>query len=127
MLHGDTVTNYCRKLDLDTAMATVTYEVDASRYMRESFVSMPAQVMVVRLTCGGKVGLNAVMRLKSGIPSKCVARGGSSVVMTGDALGAIFSLPARARGRSQRTCKASGARICVHRGAPTGPPTSTYR
>lgn len=44
------VTDYRRELDLDTAIARVTYRQGA-KYTREVFSSAPDQVIVVRLTC----------------------------------------------------------------------------
>ena len=47
------VSDYRRELDLDQAMASVSYTVGATRYRREVFVSHPAQLVVVRLTAQG--------------------------------------------------------------------------
>jgi alpha-L-fucosidase 2 len=44
------VNNYRRQLDLDTAIATVTYSVGGVNYRREVFVTPVDQVVVVRLT-----------------------------------------------------------------------------
>ncbi len=46
---------YARRLDLDTAVSTVSYVVDGVTYMREVFSSYPDQVLVVRMSCD-KVG-----------------------------------------------------------------------
>ena len=48
--HEGTISDYRRELDLDTAIAHVTYRVDGIRYTREVFASHPDQVIVVRLT-----------------------------------------------------------------------------
>jgi alpha-L-fucosidase 2 len=48
--HEGTVTDYRRELDLDAAIARVTYRVDGVRYTREVFASHPDQVIVVRLS-----------------------------------------------------------------------------
>src|SRR6476659_7542673 len=42
---------YRRELDLDTAVARVSYRRGDARFTREVFVSAPAQALVVRLTC----------------------------------------------------------------------------
>jgi len=49
--------DYERELDLDTAIARVTYRVGDARFTREVFSSAPDQVLVVRVTCDrpGKV------------------------------------------------------------------------
>src|SRR3954451_25321959 len=45
----DRVTDYRRELDLDSAIARVTYRVGDVAYRREVFASYPDQVLVVRL------------------------------------------------------------------------------
>ena len=53
MLHtgitANTVTNYRRELDLQTALSTVTFEQDGHHYRRTAFASMPDSVIVIRL------------------------------------------------------------------------------
>ena len=44
------ITDYCRSLDLDTAILTTTFKRDDVTYTREVFSSAPDQVVVVRLT-----------------------------------------------------------------------------
>ena len=44
------VTDYERRLDLDTAIASVRYRIDDTLFTREIFISPVDQVMVVRLT-----------------------------------------------------------------------------
>ncbi|WP_235336196.1 glycosyl hydrolase family 95 catalytic domain-containing protein [Pontibacter korlensis] len=53
--------NYYRELDIERAVATVTYMVDGVTYKRETFASFPDQVLVVRLTADvpGKLSFNA--------------------------------------------------------------------
>src|SRR5947208_1262267 len=48
--HDGAITDYRRELDLDTAVARVTYRAGGVRYTREVFASHPDQVLVVRLT-----------------------------------------------------------------------------
>jgi alpha-L-fucosidase 2 len=45
-----TASDYRRELDLDTAMATISYTVDGVRYKREVFASPVDQLLVIRLT-----------------------------------------------------------------------------
>jgi alpha-L-fucosidase 2 len=54
--HDGQVTDYRRELDLDTAIARVSYRAGGVRYTREVFASHPAQVLVVRLTTDGPPG-----------------------------------------------------------------------
>lgn len=50
--------NYRRALDLNTATATVSYEVGGVKFEREMFSSAPDQVLVVRLKASKKGALN---------------------------------------------------------------------
>ena len=47
---ADGATDYRRQLDLDTAIARVTYVAGSVRYTREVFSSAPDEILVVRLT-----------------------------------------------------------------------------
>ena len=53
--------NYRRTLDLETAVATVSYRVGDATFKREVFSSAPDQALVVRMTCDkpGKIGFTA--------------------------------------------------------------------
>jgi len=55
------IENYERSLDLRNALSTITFEQDGVIYTRESFISYPDQVMVVRLSASepGKISFNA--------------------------------------------------------------------
>jgi alpha-L-fucosidase 2 len=57
----DDVTDYRLELDLDSAIARVSYRQGGVRYTREVFASAPDQVIVVRLTADapGKVSFSA--------------------------------------------------------------------
>jgi len=43
--------NYRRSLDLDSAVASISYSLNGIEYTREVFASAPDQVIVIRLTC----------------------------------------------------------------------------
>lgn len=47
----DAVQDYRRELDLDSAIARVSYRIGDARYTREVFASYPDQIVVVRLAC----------------------------------------------------------------------------
>ena len=55
--------NYSRTLDMRTAVHTVHYTIGDVNYTRESFVSHPAQCLVIRLTCDKKGALDFSFRL----------------------------------------------------------------
>ncbi|MDR1162069.1 MAG: glycoside hydrolase family 95 protein [Tannerellaceae bacterium] len=44
--------NYLRSLDYEQAIATVSYEQDGVKFLREAFVSAPDQVLVMRISAG---------------------------------------------------------------------------
>jgi alpha-L-fucosidase 2 len=83
--HSGKVTGYKRLLDLNTAMATVSYNVEDNRYLREVFISAPAQVVIVRLTCTKRKELKATVRLKSQMRSSSVAPDSHTIHITGKA------------------------------------------
>lgn len=57
MAHGEADPgSYRRTLDIETAVASVTYTVDGTAYDRKVFVSRPDGVMAVRLTCEKPMG-----------------------------------------------------------------------
>ncbi len=64
--HGEkTPENYRRTLDIQNAVATVEYKIGETTYRRESFVSHPAQLLVVKLSATGKNKLNFSIRAGS--------------------------------------------------------------
>lgn len=56
-------TDYYRDLDLETAVASVSYTQNGIRYRREIFVSRPDQVMVVRMTADRRGALSFTCRM----------------------------------------------------------------
>jgi len=83
--HSTTPTGYRRELNLDTAVAKVTYEVDGATYIREIFASAPAQVIVVRLSCSKPGQLTCKIRLSSQLKSSVKANGINGIELTGKA------------------------------------------
>ena len=86
----DNVTNYRRQLDLNTAIATVSYKVGPTTFTREVFVSPVDQVILVRLTADTPHGLNFSATFET--PQKAtVSTDGNSVLVlrgvNGDAFG----------------------------------------
>jgi alpha-L-fucosidase 2 len=86
--HAAEVTGYRRELDLDAAVARVSYEVGGVRYTREVFASAPDDVVVVRLSAskpgaiGCRVGLSSLLRAKA---VSSVVGNGATVELTGKA------------------------------------------
>ena len=82
--HSATATAYRRELNLDTAIAKVTYEADGATYTRETFASTPAQLIVTRLTCSKAGGLTCKVRLASQLHAKVDATA-NQIRLTGKA------------------------------------------
>jgi alpha-L-fucosidase 2 len=61
--------NYCRKLNMDSALVTVSYQLEGVSYKREIFASYPDQVIVMRLTANKKGSINFSTWLSSLQPS----------------------------------------------------------
>lgn len=59
------VTAYHRELDLDSAIATVSYKVGAVTFKREAFASYPDRVIVLRLTADKPGQINFTLRMDS--------------------------------------------------------------
>lgn len=59
------VTNYRRGLDLDTAVATVDYDYNGTRYHREYFTSYPDQAAVMRFTADKKGSISFKFSISS--------------------------------------------------------------
>ncbi|MFJ7932922.1 glycosyl hydrolase family 95 catalytic domain-containing protein [Sporosarcina sp. NPDC096371] len=80
-----TFSNYRRELDLEDAMARVTYMSDDVQYNREYFISYPDKVMVMRLTTkDGNQPLNFDVRVTGAQPGNAVtAEGNNTLVLSG--------------------------------------------
>ncbi len=61
----ENVTDYRRELDLDTAIASVSYKVGGVTFKREIFASHPNRVIVVRLTADKPGQINFTLRMDS--------------------------------------------------------------
>ena len=58
-------TNYIRELDLDTALARVTYEADGVTYRREIFASYPDQAIVLHFSVSKPGRLSFTLKMDS--------------------------------------------------------------
>jgi len=76
-------TEYRRELNLDTAVARVSYRAGDALYTREVFSSVPDQVIVVRLTCDkpGRVTFNA--QLSREADAESASQGDRGLVLRG--------------------------------------------
>lgn len=75
------VSNYQRSLDIDNAVANVSYERNG-RVSKEYFISNPANVMAIKLKADGTT-LNRIISVRSEQPNKTVRALGDTITMTG--------------------------------------------
>ena len=85
MDHAESVEGYRRELDLDTALARVTYRAGNAAYVREAFASAPDGVIVVRLTVTAPEGMNLSLSFDSPLRSISQAAEGGILRLTGKA------------------------------------------
>jgi alpha-L-fucosidase 2 len=77
---------YVRELDLDSAIARVTYQSGDARFTREVFSSAVDQVIVIRLTCDKPGRLTFAATLTRGQDSKTHTINPDRVVIEGEAI-----------------------------------------
>jgi len=82
--HGGEATGYRRELDMRDAVARTRYQIGTTRFTRETFISHPDQVMVVRLTCDQPGGLDFDVGLSSPQEHAVSTQGDSGLLMTGE-------------------------------------------
>ena len=81
------MTSYRRELDLDSALAHVSYQKGGVSYRREYLCSSPDHLGAVRLTASAAGAINAEVSLTSILSHKTKA-GAQQLTMTGHAMGA---------------------------------------
>jgi alpha-L-fucosidase 2 len=79
----DKVENYIRKLSMDSALVTVSYQLGGVDYKREVFASFPDQVIVMRLTADRKGSIDINAWLSSLQPSATIHLEDNVIVMEG--------------------------------------------
>ncbi len=79
----ETFENYRRDLNLDTAVATVTYSAQGTAYRRELFASPADQVIVVRLTADKPGRISFVAGMKTPQRATITTEGAATLVMDG--------------------------------------------
>ena len=83
--HLDKIENYRRTLDIQNAISTVSYEADGVRYLRESFISHPANALVIRLTANQPGSLSFTASLTSPLLYQVSTESPARMQMTGQA------------------------------------------
>lgn len=78
-------TRYRRALDLDSAIASVRYEIGGVEYRREVFASFPDRAIVVRLTSSRPGSITLQAALTSPHPSRVERKGDTDLALAGKA------------------------------------------
>lgn len=84
-LTDSTCSNYYRDLDLNNAVSTVKYKLNGVNFSRETFISYPDKVMMVRITADKKGAVNFTANLQSKLHFTVTAEGSNKLVLTGKA------------------------------------------
>ncbi len=80
------VTEYRRELDMDQALARISYARGKAHYKTEVFCSNVDQVLVTRLSCDTPGGLSFDVELNGGnLPFESHAEGSDTLIITGSA------------------------------------------
>jgi alpha-L-fucosidase 2 len=91
-----TAAKYYRDLDLNTAIATVKYTVDGITYTRETFISHPDKVMMIRIRADKKAAINFAASLSSKLRFTTKTQGNDLLVLTGKAPKQVANRPSEA-------------------------------
>ena len=78
----DDVTDYCRDLDIEKAVSSVSYSYNGIRFRREYFASFSDQVIIIKLTADKPSSINAEILLTS-LQQHKVRTDIDKVIMTG--------------------------------------------
>jgi alpha-L-fucosidase 2 len=89
------ISNYRRSLDLETGVATTTFDSKGVTYTREVFASYPAQVVVVRLTASRPVDMAFSVSMKSAHDGAVFAGNSKSISMKGRVADSAIQYEAR--------------------------------
>jgi alpha-L-fucosidase 2 len=87
--HAAEVTGYMRELDMDSAIATVSYTAAGVSYRREAFVSAPDNLLVVHMTSTTRRGLHGRIGLSSLLTSTVQPGNGRDLLLCGKAPGHV--------------------------------------
>jgi alpha-L-fucosidase 2 len=78
-------THYYRDLNLNNAVSTVRFEAGGVHYQRETFISYPDKVMIVRITADKKGAINFTANLQSKLRFSVMNDGNNKLILKGKA------------------------------------------
>ncbi len=80
----DSVSDYRRQLDMNTAIASLNYRIGEVQYLREAFASFPDQLIALRLSASRPAQISLRLRLNSIQPTaRSVYGSGATLIMDG--------------------------------------------
>jgi alpha-L-fucosidase 2 len=105
--------NYRRDLDLDAALATVSFEHRGVTYRREMFASYPARLMVIRLTADtpGKISFAATFTTPHADSRLSVMDGNTAVLNAGATRHKRTGVPCKLRMEARAKIVAEGGSV----------------
>ena len=121
------VSNYRRTLDLDTAIATTTFESNGVTYTREIFATAVDNVIVIRLTADKKGQISFAVAMQSPQAGIVTTHGGNTLVFNGTN-GEYLGIPGKLKFQARVLVKNSGGQLaaeCGGEGPLYAPYTST--
>ena len=77
------IADYCRELDLDAGIVRTSFRADDSFYTRETFISAPDQVLVMRLSCNKPKRINTTISITREQDAESKTLGKDRLVMFG--------------------------------------------
>lgn len=80
---GDSVSDYCRSLDIENALSNVSYTTEKGTFTRETFISNPDQVMAIKLTSKEEGQLNFKVGLSSLLMHKVSISNDNTIILKG--------------------------------------------
>ena len=94
---GKTVKNYRRDLDLNTGIATTTYQIGDDIFTREIFASYPDNVIVVEITCNHRHKINLQLGMSRELDAKSSVDSSNSealkLILRGQIMAQYFNDP----------------------------------
>ncbi len=75
--------HYCRELNIGTAVATISYDIDGVTFTREIFASFPEQVIICRITASKPGTINFTASLTHPLPVRIATEGNDKIIMSG--------------------------------------------
>ena len=109
----DTATDYYRDLDIQNAIALVSYKVNGVSYKREAFASLTEGVIIVRLTADKANSINCTLNINSLHKINNVKVQNSKLVLTGTT-SSVDNKTGRVKFEAQIQPKIEGGRLTVN-------------